>query len=148
MDTYQPRDNDPMFDDPLYGREPLPGTQSAFDAWSYRPDAGWAAEFDLVGYQVEATDGRIGKIDEANYATNESYVIVDTGPWIFGRKVMIPAGTVTHIDHSERTVYVDRTKEQVKSAPEFDAELYTEAAYRDKVGGYYDATYRTPPRSM
>jgi hypothetical protein len=135
---------DPMFGDPVYGGAPLPGTSSNYSAWNYRPDAGWAAEFDLVGYHVEATDGRIGKIDESSHANDESYLVVDTGPWIFGRKVMLPAGTVTHIDHTDRKVYVDRTKEQVKASPEFDADLYTEAAYRDKVGGYYDETYRTP----
>jgi hypothetical protein len=121
--------------DTLEPREP------PFNPWNYRPDAGWAAEFDLVGYHVEATDGGIGKIDLASQATDESYLVVDTGPWIFGKKVMLPAGTVTHIDHTDRKVYVDRTKDQVKSSPGFDADMYTEPVYRDKVGGYYHGTY-------
>ena len=41
---------------------------------------------DLSGYSVEATDGGIGKIDEATYETSRSYLVVDTGPWIFGKK--------------------------------------------------------------
>ena len=130
MDTLDPRET------------PLPGTRPPFNAWNFRADAGWSAEFDLVGYHVEATDGGIGKVAEASHALDQSYFVVDTGPWIFGKKVMLPAGTVTHIDHTDRKVYVDRTKAQVKSSPEFDPDLYTEAAYRDKVGGYYDETYR------
>jgi hypothetical protein len=126
---------------PVAGTSPLPGTQPSFSAWDYRPDAGWSADFNLVGYHVEATDGGIGKIDEASQATGASYLVVDTGPWIFGRKVLLPAGTVTRIDHTDRKVYVDRTKAQVKAAPEFDPDMYTEAMYRDKVGGYYDSTY-------
>ena len=147
MNTYEPPDQarDPLFGDPAFGTAPLPGTGRDFNVWNYRADSGWNAEFDLVGYHVEATDGRIGKIDEASHATDASYLVVDTGPWIFGKKVLIPAGTVTHIDHTDRNVYVDRTKDQVKASPEFDADLYTEAAYRDKVGGYYDDTYRTRP---
>jgi hypothetical protein len=137
-------DRDPRFGDPAFGADPLPGTAADFNAWNYRADAGWTPEFDLVGYHVEATDGRIGKIDEASHATDASFLVVDTGPWIFGRKVMIPAGNVTHIDHTDRNVYVDRTKDQVKESPEFDADMYTEAAYRDKLGGYYDDTYRGP----
>jgi hypothetical protein len=121
--------------DTLEPREP------SFNPWNYRPDAGWAPGFDLVGYHVEATDGGIGKIDLASQATDESYLVVDTGPWIFGKKVMLPAGTVTHIDHTDRKVYVDRTKDQVKSSPGFDADMYTEPVYRDKVGGYYHGTY-------
>ena len=43
-----------------------------------------------TGYHVEALDGSIGKIDEATYEVGKSFVIVGTGPWIFGRKVMLP----------------------------------------------------------
>jgi|SRR4051812_21328670 len=114
-----------------------------FDAWNYRPDAGWSADNDLVGYHVEATDGRIGKIHESSYGMDQSYLVVDTGPWIFGHRVVLPAGTVTNIDHADRKAYVDRTKEQVSSAPAFDDNLFTEPEYRDKVGAYYHGTYPT-----
>ena len=114
-----------------------------FDPWNYRPDAGWSAQYDLVGYHVEATDGSIGKIDESSHAMDDSFLVIDTGPWIFGRKVLLPAGTVTRLDHEERKVYVDRTKEQIKSSPEFDRSGYTDPAYRDKIGGYYGGTYGT-----
>jgi hypothetical protein len=137
-------DATPVGTPPSTGSARFPSTGSAFNAWNYRPDAGWTADFDLVGYHVEATDGRIGKIDEASNATDASYLVVDTGPWILGKKVMLPAGTVTHIDHSDRKVFVDRTKEQVRSSPDFDPDMYTDVGYRDKVGGYYDDTYRGP----
>ena len=45
-----------------------------------------------TGFGVEAIDGSIGKVDEATYDTDSSSIVVDTGPWIFGRKVMLPAG--------------------------------------------------------
>ena len=93
---------------------------------------------DLVGYKVEASDGGIGKVDRASHEVNSSYLVVDTGPWIFGKKVMIPAGTVNHVDHDERKVYVDRSKDQIKAAPEYDETADTDPAYRDKLGGYYD----------
>ncbi len=40
---------------------------------------------DLTGFSVEATDGGIGKVDEATYETSRSYIVVDTGPWISTR---------------------------------------------------------------
>ena len=103
---------------------------------------------DLVGYHVEATDGSIGKIDEANYETGASRLIVDTGPWIFGRKVLLPAGTVQRVDHAERKVYVDRTKEQIKDSPEYDPDTFGKPEYHDRVGSYYEDSYRTAPPLM
>ncbi|MDH2427504.1 PRC-barrel domain-containing protein [Sphaerisporangium sp. TRM90804] len=108
------------------------------DLWTYSPAlTGTGQSFDVVGYHVEATDGRIGSIDDATYEVGESYLIVDTGPWIFGKKVLLPASTVTQVDPQEKKVFVARTKQEIKDAPEFDEAGYKETAYRDKVGEYY-----------
>jgi hypothetical protein len=100
-------------------RDTPPGTQPRFSTWNFRPDCGWSATSDLVGYRVKATDGSVGKVELANHARDESYIVVDTGPWIFGTKVVVPAGTVTHIDHADRVVYLDATKSQVRSGPAY-----------------------------
>ncbi|MFI5485412.1 PRC-barrel domain-containing protein [Micromonospora echinaurantiaca] len=134
--------------DPLVqgGQGAFPGGTpgGTFDPWRYRDDAGVTGA-DLVGYKVEASDGGIGKVDRASHEVNSSYLVVDTGPWIFGKKVMIPAGTVNHVDHDERKVYVDRSKDQIKAAPEYDETADTDPAYRDKLGGYYGDTYSAIP---
>ena len=100
---------------------------------------------DLVGYHVEATDGSIGSIDEATYDVGGAQLVVDTGPWIFGRKVLLPAGTVQRVDHSDRKVYVDRTKGQIKDSPGYDKETFDTPEYRDQVGTYYSDSYRDSP---
>jgi hypothetical protein len=93
---------------------------------------------DLSGFSVEAVDGGIGKIDEATNEVGGSYVIVDTGPWIFGKKVMLPAGVINDVDLDSETVFIDRTKEQVKNAPQFDPSSYRDDEnYRNELGGYY-----------
>jgi hypothetical protein len=51
--------------------------------WSYRE--GVASIGDIVGFSIEATDGDIGKVDKANNETDNSYLLVATGPWIFGK---------------------------------------------------------------
>ncbi|GAA3379306.1 hypothetical protein GCM10020367_62310 [Streptomyces sannanensis] len=48
---------------------------------------------------------------------DRSCIVVDTGPWIFGRQVLLPAGVVSRIDSESRTVYVNCTKDEVKAAP-------------------------------
>jgi hypothetical protein len=99
-------------------------------------DSTWSGS-SLVGYEVEATDGGIGKIDEASDDVGASYVVVDTGPWIFGKKVLLPAGVIDRVDVDEEKVYVSRTKDEIKDSPEFDQDRYRDSAYRDEVGGYY-----------
>ena len=64
-------------------------------------------------------------------------------PWIFGRKVLLPVGVVERVDHDEEKVYVDRTKDQIKEAPEFDTDAGVDDDYWDKLGGHYGDTYRT-----
>jgi hypothetical protein len=108
---------------------------SAADIWTHRDST--IASTDLTGFSVEAVDGSIGKIDEASNEVGGSYIVVDTGPWIFGKKVLLPAGVIDRVDTAEEKVYVDRTKDEIKDAPEFDEESYRDAAYRDEVGGYY-----------
>ena len=109
---------------------------ATIDIWTYR-EINWSTE-NMVGFSVEATDGGIGKIDEASNDVGASYIVVDTGPWIFGKKVMLPAGVISRVDMDDETVFVNRTKDQVKDAPEFDADTYRDDAYRGKVGSYYD----------
>jgi hypothetical protein len=112
--------------------------RNAWDPWTYSANTGMSAKrSDVVGFDVEATDGGIGKIDEATYDVGSSYVVVDTGPWIFGSKVMLPAGTITRVDRNDRKVYVDRSKDEIKSAPKFDKDTYTDRGYRDRLGEYY-----------
>ena len=96
---------------------------------------------DLSGFDVEATDGHIGKIDEATYETSASYVVVDTGFWIFGKKRLIPAGVVDRIDVADEKVFVRMTKDQIKDAPDYDSDRNQRSAdqdqYRNEVGTYY-----------
>ncbi len=117
-----------------------PGTVRRFDPWNYRDEASVGDGADIVGFTVEAIDGHIGKIDKSSTLLDESYLVVDTGPWIFGKRVLLPAGTVNHVDSLDEKVYVDRTKAQIKDSPEFDPEQF-DPMYRDKVGGYYHSTY-------
>ena len=106
------------------------------ELWSYRDQSLMGQ--DLSGFGVEAIDGSIGKIDEATYDVGASYIVVDTGPWIFGKKVMLPAGIVDGVDTRNERVFVERTKDEIKDAPEFDVARYQDPAYRQELGTYYE----------
>ena len=110
-------------------------TGTTTDMWTYR--AGMVGT-DLVGFSVEALDGGIGKIDKATDEAGRSSVVVDTGPWILGKKVLLPAGIIDRVDLDAETVFVSRTKDEIKNAPEFDpATGLRDDEYRNRLGGYY-----------
>jgi hypothetical protein len=104
------------------------------DMWTYQEVV---EPVDIVGYSVEAADGSIGKVDEATYDAGSSYIVVDTGPWIFGKKVMVPAGAVELIDIDNKTVKVNRTKDEIKNSPGWDPDHFSQPDYRQKLGSYY-----------
>lgn len=109
------------------------------DIWGYHPASGYEEGVDLIGYKVEATDGHIGKIDKHSEGVGSAHLVVGTGVWIFGKHVLLPAGTIKRIDTVEEKVYVDRTKEQIKSAPEFDEAKYSsEPTYLEQFARYYN----------
>jgi len=113
------------------------------DIWTYRDSTqlGTAIDpsTDITGYEVEATDGSIGKVDEATYETGRSYLVVDTGPWIFGKKVMLPAGVIRSIDATDERVFVNRSKDEIKNSPEFDESMRADDDYQSSLGSYYGA---------
>jgi hypothetical protein len=105
------------------------------DLWTYTDTS--VSQRNLSGFSVEALDGGIGKVDDSTNDVGQSFIVVDTGPWIFGKKVMLPAGVVRDVDLDTETVFVNRTKGQIKDAPEFDEDTYADPKYRDQLGGYY-----------
>jgi PRC-barrel domain protein len=108
------------------------------ELWTYRESIMLSPAVDLVGFHVEARDGSIGKIDETSNETGRAFLVVDTGPWIFGRKVLIPAGAVDRVDVDDRKVFVSLTKDQIKDSPEFESTRGYDEEYRNSLGTYYE----------
>ena len=112
---------------------------TTLNVWTYRVgvDAGVSGK-NVVGYGVEALDGSIGKVDDATYDVSGSFVVVDTGPWILGKKVVLPAGVIRDVNHDDEKIFVNRTKEQIKNAPEFERTTKAlDDEYRGRLGSYY-----------
>ncbi|MDF2749299.1 MAG: hypothetical protein K0T00_474 [Gaiellaceae bacterium] len=113
------------------------GSRTTMDVWTFATEPALRGA-ELIGFSVEAIDGGIGKIDEATEETGRAHLIVDTGPWIFGKKVMLPAGVVDRVDLDSETVFVNRSKDEIKNAPEFEPERHRDDdEYRNRLGGYY-----------
>jgi hypothetical protein len=97
-------------------------------------------ELDLTEFSAEATDGDVGKIDSASYEPGSSFIVVDTGLPVVGKKVVIPAGLVRSVDDVGQTVRVALSKDEIENAPEVDEERLGEESYRAELNRYYAAT--------
>jgi hypothetical protein len=109
------------------------------DLWSFREDVG-AERAELDGMTVEAVDGSVGNVKDVISDIDGSYLLVDTGLPLVGSTVLVPAGLVTEIDVGNESLRVDRTKDEIKGAPDFDAGLGKDPSYREAVARHYGAT--------
>lgn len=110
------------------------------EMWVFGVESGIGSDptqgIDVSGFSVEALDGSIGKVDEATYEEGANGLVVDTGPWIFGKKVVLPAGVIDRVDAGDEKVYVHRTKHQIKDSPKF-GETELDTGGRGEMGDYY-----------
>ncbi|HZG37662.1 MAG TPA: DUF2382 domain-containing protein [Nodosilinea sp.] len=65
------------------------------------------------------------------------YLVVDTGPWIFGKSVLLPIG-LAKFDYSQDRIYVSGlSKEQVEHLPEYKEDTVVDDGYENQVRGQY-----------
>ena len=115
------------------------------EMWTYRSER--APEVDITGYKVEATDGEIGEIAKEVDEPGSTYIVVDTGHWIFGKSSLLPAGAIERIDHENERVYVDHSKDEIKAAPQYDEEHEHDEIYRQPFAEYYGGLMGREPSS-
>lgn len=111
--------------------------------WDYPAKAGYTAGVSLAGFEVEATDGSVGKVEEHFEDDGAAYLVVNTGTWLFGKKCLLPAGVIRRLDTTDQKIHVELTQDQVKGAPEFDGDAHLrDAAFHEVTGTYYDRQLR------
>jgi hypothetical protein len=103
---------------------PVPAEVAAGEAEPPPPgDPHLGSVADVIGYRIHATDGDIGHVenllaDDENWDIR--YLIVSTRNWLPGKQVLLAPYAVVDIDWAERRVIVNVTREQVRTAPEWD----------------------------
>ena len=77
----------------------------------------------LKNFAIRATDGELGTVVEF-YFDDESwgirYLVVDTGGWLGGRRVLISPVSVIRTDWQARQLDCQLTKKQVENSPDID----------------------------
>jgi len=95
---------------------------------------------EVIGYRVQATDGRIGHIEDlvidlADWSI--SFLEVDTRNWIGGKKVLVEPLWAERVNWQERKVHVKLTLEAIKSAPPFESLASVTTEYRLRLRAHY-----------
>ena len=93
----------------------------------------------LDDYSVYASsDNKVGSVEDGLYDAQTGqfrYLIVDTGFWVFGKKILLPIG-LAQFDNEQKRVYVNGlTKDQVENMPEYTGEV--DYDYEERVRGVY-----------
>lgn len=80
---------------------------------------------ELRGCAVIAKDGELGTVDDVYFDDQKwrvRHLVIDTGGWLPGRKVLIPPPCVGGIAWADRTVRVNLTKQQIENSPSLDSD--------------------------
>ena len=98
----------------------------------------------LRGYQMLATDGVIGEVDDVYFDDDcwaIRYLVVDTGGWLAGRKVLISPLAIGVPDWMGQRLPVSLTKARVKGSPDIDTRKPVSRQHETAYFGYYGYPY-------
>ena len=98
----------------------------------------------LFGYHVRAADGWIGKVSDLYFEDHTWHVrhlVADTGSWLTGRRVLIPAHRVGLPNDDEQSIEVGLTRRQIKACPSVEADP---PVYRQREYSNYHLAYWRP----
>jgi uncharacterized protein (TIGR02271 family) len=96
-------------------------------------------DHDVIGYDVYSGDEKVGAVDDilVDDMGNFRYLVVNTGLWILGKKVLMPIGR-SSIRYSDRQINVNGlTKQQVENLPEYDPNTTLDYDYEERVRSNY-----------
>ena len=94
----------------------------------------------LDGYAIEASDGRIGSVSDFLFEDTSwkvRWLVVDTGGWLSGRKVLLPLSALGKLDPSLRQFPVKLTMQQVKDSPDIDTDRPVSRQHETHIYGHY-----------
>jgi len=95
---------------------------------------------DLHGLTIHALDGEIGKVvdilfDDERWTVR--YLVVETGTWLFGRKVLLSPIAFDHVKWEEYQLHCNLTCEQIKNSPDLDTDKPVSRQWETDYYGYY-----------
>lgn len=94
----------------------------------------------VTGYNIKAVDDTVGDVEDFIIDDNNwkiKYLVVDTGHWFPGKKVIISPDWISEINWESSDVVIKATVEQVKNSPEYEGAEYLNDDYDRILTNYY-----------
>jgi uncharacterized protein YrrD len=98
---------------------------------------------DVKGYTIHAIDGEIGDVADFIFDDSDwkiSYMVVDTGNWFPGKKVLLFPDLIKEIKWVTSVVIVDTTVNSIKNSPKYDQHNPIDELYETELSNYYRKT--------
>jgi uncharacterized protein YrrD len=98
----------------------------------------------LHGVRIHALDGEVGTVDEILFDDQHwtvRYLIVHTGGWLFGRKVLISPLAFGIMDWEGHTLNVNLTRKQIENSPGVDTDRPVSRQWERDYYDYYAWPY-------
>jgi hypothetical protein len=98
----------------------------------------------LKGLAIRATDGELGTVEQFYFDDDTwaiRYLLVDTGGWLAGRRVLISPFSVIQADLLAGRLDVALTKKQVERSPDIDTHQPVSRQHEVAYLGYYGYPY-------
>jgi hypothetical protein len=95
---------------------------------------------DLRGDRIAASDGDIGTLEALYFDDREwrvRYLVVDTGGWLSGRKVLIPPLAIHREKSTKRALAVALSRAEVERSPGIDADKPVSRKYEEAYARLY-----------
>jgi hypothetical protein len=94
----------------------------------------------INGYSVEASDGNIGTVSDFLFDDRTwmvRWLVVDTGHWLSGRKVLLPPSVLGQISAKDNALAIALSKQQIKDSPEIDTDQPVSRQMEASIYDYY-----------
>ncbi len=94
----------------------------------------------LKGFDIQAKDGSLGTVNDFLFDDSTwkvRWMVVDTGRWLTGRKVLVHPSAVVSADYLSRHLKVSLTKSQVEDSPSIQQDRPVSQQMQNDLYGYY-----------
>lgn len=94
----------------------------------------------MSGFSIHTTDGKSGHVEDFYFDVHTwcvRYLVVKTGPWLFGRNVLISPVAIDAPDWASETLYLKLTKEEVEKSPELALDIPVTRQHESTLNRYY-----------
>ena len=94
---------------------------------------------DIIGFEIQATNGEIGEVSD--FLVDEHfklrYLVIDTGKWLTGKKVVLSTAWISSVKLEGRTVVMNIDKKRIEEGPQYSDEHVLDREYETRLHAHY-----------